>query len=202
MTKKNTKNTHTQETLKIRTNVNIECDWKQQEDWRLEKLRKKNKTLQFIYVSNVLSYHASPAESTVMNSFPRILHIHTIWMSWSYWDCYIISFWIHHLERNTRPSQGIPSRMIVSKSWDLAVLLCEIACCIPLNVRLNNDGRQPPAAASEGPVKLDHQHHLWVRSILPLITDQVRPSLLYWCLRLDLPPHSRRSIFLSLAVCI
>lgn len=113
---------------------------------------------------------------------PRILHIHTIWMSWSYWDCYIISFLIHHLGRNTRPSQGISSSMIVSKSWDLAVLLCETACCILLNVRLNNDRPQLLAVACEGPVKLDCQHHLCVKSILPLITDW--PSLLHWCLDL------------------
>lgn len=43
-TKKTTKNnTHTQETPKLRTNVNIECDSKQQEDWRLgfKKIEKK-----------------------------------------------------------------------------------------------------------------------------------------------------------------
>lgn len=62
--------------------------------------------------------------------------------------------------------------------------------CILLNARVNNDGPQLTwLRSSEGPMKLCCQHHLWVRSILPLITDQsVGPSLLRRCL--DLPSLS------------
>lgn len=140
--KKNRKknNTNTQETLKLRTNVNIEWDWKQQED-----LRKKNeiKLYNFYMLSNILSYHASPAESTVRSSFPSDsaypCHLNVLELLRLFY-CFI--FEIHHLERTPRPSESIPSCMIVFKRWDLAVLLCEIARCILLNVQSNNDRPQ------------------------------------------------------------
>lgn len=114
----------------------------------------------------------------------------------------LFHFWVHHPERTTRPSESIPSSVIVSQSWDLAVLLCEIACCILLNVRLNNDRPQLLAVV------------VWRTCEAPLSTSSlsyihsaadrrpVRSSLLGGCLHLDLPAHSQRSIFLSLAVCI
>lgn len=74
-------------------------------------------------------------------------------------------------KNKAKPGHSYSSNMIVSKSWDIAVLLCEIACCILLNVRLNNDGLQLLAVACEGPVKLICQRLLWVKSILALITD-------------------------------
>lgn len=60
---------HTQETFeKGRTIVNMIS--KRTEDFGFKHL----KTLRFIYVSNVISYHASPAELFP----PRILHPHAI----------------------------------------------------------------------------------------------------------------------------
>lgn len=110
--------------------------------------------------------------SQLSQTLPPFLDNHAIWMSWSHRDCYMRSFSIHLLDRNTRPSQVIPSSMIVTKtkklqkSWDLAVLLWEIVWCILLNARRRP---QPIAAACEGLAKLGCQPHLWVSSILPLI---------------------------------
>lgn len=178
MKKKQNKKTHKHETLKLRTNVNIECDWKLREDWRLgfktkkKHIKKINTTLQFIYVSNILSYHASPAESTVTNSSPlfwiitpsecpEVIEIVT-------WDHFQSIFWIE--TRGQAKSFPVvwlwPKQKNYKKSWDLAVLLWEIVWCILLNARRRP---QPITAACEGLAKLGCQPHLWVSSILPLI---------------------------------
>lgn len=94
-------------------------------------------------LSNILSYHAFPAESTVRSWFPSDsayqCHLNVLELLRLFY-CFV--FEIHHLERTPRPSESIPCSMIVFKNWDLAVLLCEIACCILLNVRSNNDRPQ------------------------------------------------------------
>lgn len=76
------------------------------------------------------------------------------------------------------------------------MLLCEIACCILLNVRLNNYRPQLLAVASEGPVKLKCRHGLRVRSI----SDPAGPSLALLMSASGSPPHSQRSVLLLLAV--
>lgn len=55
-------------------------------------------------LSQILCSDASPAKWTV-RSLPQILH--AIWMSRTYSDCSIVSFWIHRPERATRPSGSL-----------------------------------------------------------------------------------------------
>lgn len=200
MMKKNTKNTHTQETSKLRTNVNIEWDWKQREDWRLgfKKLR-KNTTLQFIYVSNVLSYHASPAESTVMNSFPWILQTHA--SSECPGVVEIVSDFIYnpsHLERIRRSSGSF---LVVWLCPKAEILLC---CYVRLFVPffwmwdwINDDlscwlrwVKDLPSSTVSVASESVPSHH-WSH------TDQTISALLMSAS--GSPLHSQRSTFLSLA---
>lgn len=114
MMKKNT--THTQETFeKLRTIVNIACDWKQQEDWRLgfktfEEKIKLYSSYMLVTFLVIMLLQLSQLSWTL--SPPRILHLHAIWMSWSYLDCYIFN-----------PSPGGETR-----GHFLVVWLCR-SCC-------------------------------------------------------------------------
>lgn len=112
-------------------------------------------------LSNILSYHASPAESTVRSSSPLILHIHAIWMSWSLRDCSIVPS-AHHPEKTTKgPMRTFQPVWLCSKVKMFAVLLC--ARCILLNVTSNNGGPKLLAAV------IPKLHAI---SIPPLIADQ------------------------------
>lgn len=180
---------------------------KRTEDLDLKKEKKFRKkkitTLQFIYVSNVLSYHASPAESTVTNSFPPFGFC--IFTPSECPGVTEIVLWFHFFD----PSPGkethkghagsflvvwlCPQKKKKKKSRDLAVLLCEIVCCILLNVRLNNDdlsctGRGVcVCVCAEDPAELDSS----ASPIHPPTSWSQTP--LYWCLHLDLALSAPRS---------
>lgn len=67
--------------------------------------------------------------SQLSRTLPPFLDNHAIWMSWSHRDCYMRSFSIHLLERNTRPSQVIPSSMIVTKTKKTTKKAEILLCC-------------------------------------------------------------------------
>lgn len=117
--KKNTKTPQTRETLKLRTNVDTESvtgSCKRTEDLDLKiknkKVIKKKIQLYSSYMLVTFLVIMLLQLSQLSQTLPLwILDNHAIWMSWTHRDCYMISFSIRHLERNTRPSQVIPSSL-------------------------------------------------------------------------------------------